>query len=321
MTESLIHACVISPDEGINKLDMDGVRRWTPEQGPMWAHFQVDADETRQWLQHESNLPSLIPDVLLAEETRPRVDCAGDGVLLVLRGVNLNPGADEEDMVSVRMWVDQNRLISTRRRRVLSVEDAVASLEATPVSGTADLLLRIAHRLTIRMGDVIDDLEGRIADLEQDVMDEPSQASRSRLSELRRQAIGLRRYMAPQREALGRLLIEPPAWFTALDRVHLREINDRLVRLIEDLDAVRERCSVVHEELISLLSDQLNQRMYLLSIVAALFLPLGFLTGLLGINVGGIPGAEHSHAFWVFSGMLVVIVAAQIAFFFRKSWF
>ena len=98
-------------------------------------------------------------------------------------------------------------------------------------------------------------------------------------------------------------------------------MSDRLIRHIEDLDAVRERAAVTQEELLSRLSDQMNTRMYVLSVVAAIFLPLGFLTGLLGINVGGIPGAENPWAFLLFLLFLVGIVVAQMLWFRRKKWF
>ena len=86
------------------------------------------------------------------------------------------------------------------------------------------------------------------------------------------------------------------------------------------VDAVRERAAVTQEELLSRLSEQLNQRMYVLSIVAAVFLPLGFLTGLLGINVGGIPGADNAQAFWIFSGLLLIAVVIQLLVFRWKKW-
>ena len=144
---------------------------------------------------------------------------------------------------------------------------------------------------------------------------------RAELAELRRDAIKLRRYLAPQREALGRLQSENVSWLTDADRLRLREVSDRLIRHLEDLDAVRERAVVVQEELMSQLSDQLNKRMYVLSIVAAMFLPLGFLTGLLGINVGGIPGSESPYGFMIFSLILIVVIAFQLLYFIRQRWF
>ena len=83
---------------------------------------------------------------------------------------------------------------------------------------------------------------------------------------------------------------------------------------------IRERGALIHEELTAKLSDHLNKRLYLLSIVAAIFLPLSFFTGLLGINVGGIPGTDYDWAFALFVGFLLVIVIAQFWFFKTRKW-
>jgi zinc transporter len=103
--------------------------------------------------------------------------------------------------------------------------------------------------------------------------------------------------------------------------VRLRETTDHLIRYIEDLDSSRDRASVTQEELVNRLSEQMNNRMYVLSIVAAIFLPLGFLTGLLGINVGGLPGVENPDAFNIFTIFLITVVALQVWLFKVKRWF
>jgi len=100
----------------------------------------------------------------------------------------------------------------------------------------------------------------------------------------------------------------------------LREVSDRLVRHIENIDAVRERAAITQEELINRVSEQLNKRMYVLSVVAAIFLPLGFFTGLLGVNVGGIPGGDNPKAFLVFILLLIVVVIFQVLLFRWKKW-
>jgi len=74
-------------------------------------------------------------------------------------------------------------------------------------------------------------------------------------------------------------------------------LSDRLLRFVEDLDAVRDRAAVTQEELSARLAESMNRTMYVLSIVTAIFLPLGLLTGLLGVNVGGMPGEESEQAF------------------------
>jgi hypothetical protein len=75
-----------------------------------------------------------------------------------------------------------------------------------------------------------------------------------------------------------KLQMEKISWLSDNDRLYLRETTDRLIRYTEDLDSVRDRAAVTQEGLVNRLSEQMNTRMYLLSLVAAVFLPLGFLT-------------------------------------------
>ena len=80
---------------------------------------------------------------------------------------------------------------------------------------------------------------------------------------------------------------------------------------------MREKAAVIQDSMTTLLAERMNRTMLVLSIVAAIFLPLGLLTGLLGINVGGIPGTESPYAFWIVVLLLIVIGAGQI-WLFRK---
>ncbi len=137
---------------------------------------------------------------------------------------------------------------------------------------------------------------------------------------LRREAIALRRYLAPQREVMARLTTSHAPWLGAGDRAVLREVTDRTTRLVEDLDAARERASVVQDELNTRLSDQMNRTMYLLTVVATVLLPPSLITGLLGINVGGLPGAEQPWAFPIVIVLLLVLAIVEIVVLRRLKW-
>jgi len=224
-------------------------------------------------------------------------------------------------MVGIRIWFENNRIISTRQRRVLSTTDIQTAIEqGNGPESLSNFLVQITGRMMERMQQVIDDLEDSVADVEDQVLTSESHKLRSRLAVLRRQAISLRRHLSPQREALSRLLTEKITWLDESDRIRLREVSDQLIRYLEDLDEARDRAAVTQEELVNRLSEQMNNKMYLLSIVAAIFLPLSFLTGLLGINVGGIPGAESKLGFLIFVLLLIIVVIFQIWYFKKKKW-
>jgi zinc transporter len=100
----------------------------------------------------------------------------------------------------------------------------------------------------------------------------------------------------------------------------LRETAERTARYVEDIDAARERALISQEELNNRLAERMNRAMYTLSIVAAIFLPLGLLTGLLGINVGGIPGTENPKAFLIVTVFLVVLAIVLVGWFRKIKW-
>ena len=260
-------------------------------------------------------------EALTAEETRPRSMVHSNGMLLILRSVNLNPGMNPEDMVSIRFWIDETRIITLRQRRVMAIDDLREAIETGngPV-GSGSFLEDLSDRLVVRMGSIISDVDDSVDALEDEILTEHSYDLRQKISDIRRTAIGMRRYLAPQRDVMARLYNEKVSWLDETARMRLREIADRTTRYVEDLDAIRDRATITQEELNNRLAEQMNKTMYVLSIVAGIFLPLGLLTGLLGINVGGIPGTEHPLAFSLVCILLLIIAGGLIWLFKRMKW-
>ncbi len=319
--DGLIYALVLDGAGGARQLTWDGVATWSPGDGVLWLHFDYTGEAAREWLLGKAGLDEIVSEALLSPETRPRTTVIEDSALLALRGVNLNPGSDPEDMVSIRVWMDGNRVISSRNRRLLSAGDIVQSLLAGRGPSTAgEFIVELADRLTERAEETITDIEEQVDEMEADVVTGGTRELRSALSETRREAIMLRRYLAPQREAILRLASEKLTWLDEHDRMHLREVADKLIRYVEELDSIRDRASVTQEELVGKLSEQLNSRMYVLSILTAIFLPLGFMTGLLGVNLGGLPGANSEWGFGAFILVLIAVLLVQIWLFKKNKW-
>jgi zinc transporter len=303
------------------EIGWDEVKRRPPGEGLLWLHLDRSDAHTRSWLTDNCGLDPLVVEALLADETRPRSMAFDSGLLLIMRGVNFNPGADPEDMVSIRIWVEPNLVISCRQRRVAAVQDIRDAIAHGRVPrNEGDLVVSLAGTLMQRASTVIEDLEDAVDELEEQLLEAESREVRFRLHILRRQAIALRRHLSPQRDALARLVTEEQPWLQPVHRSRVREIADRVTRYVEDLDEVRERAAVVQDELMNQLSERMNKTVYLLTVVATIMLPLGFLTGLLGINVGGIPGAEIGWAFWAVCGSLAAVVAIEIWIFKRLKW-
>lgn len=314
----LLHARLLDGAGGATDLDRTGVAAWSPEQGPLWMHLDRTSPELADWLMERSGIPEAACDALLTEETRPGSSHVGEGLLVVLRGVNLNPGADPEDMVSLRIWLEPRRILSLSRRRLMAVPDVLAELDGgTGPVDAPDTLIWLAIRLIERLRPILERLEDQLDGYELQALSGGGGDLQNELATLRQEVAAIRRHIAPQREAVSRLAEARAGFFDAEHREHLGNVRDQVARAVEHVEELRERAGVVTDLIAGRLAEQLNRRLFVLALVTAVFLPLGLITGLLGINVGGIPGAEEPHAFWAVCGILAGLALVQ-AFLLRK---
>jgi zinc transporter len=319
--DGIVHAGVLNGRGGVRVLDWDGVRAWRPADGVLWAHLDYAHQASRTWLEQESGIDPVALSALLAEDPRPRGVVMGDALLVVFRGINVNRGSQPEDMVSVRMWVEAGRIITLRHRRLVAgTEQWNLLLHGRGAVEPADLLVRLCETILRRIAEMVHAIDETVDELEDMVLAEQREELRHRLAEVRRQAIGLRRFVGPQRDALANTGAADVDWMSEPARLRLREATDRMHRIVEELDAARDRAAVTQEELTSRTSELINRRLYVLSVVAAVFLPLGLITGLVGSNVGGIPLTENPYGFLILLAALVGMSVGQFWLFRKLGW-
>lgn len=318
----LVFALLLDGQGSGRLLDWAGVEKWSPKDGPLWLHFNGEATEVSNWLKEHSGLTEKSAKAMLEPETRPRIVTTEDGLLAILRGINLNVGEDPYDMVALRMSVAEDRLITIRAQPMKTPREVLADflIKGVGPATIPQLFQHLTERLTERMNAVVVELDEKLDGIEELLEKKDSASLRSELNDVRYAAVGLRRYIGPQREALSRLQLERPPWLTRDLEGQFREAGDKLQRYIEDLDAAKDRSLVIRDEISNRLAEAMNQRMYALSIITGVFLPLGLLTGLLGINVGGMPGTESGWAFWITCGVLLLVVIGELILFRRLKW-
>ncbi len=323
MSEHILAAYEFDENGGGKKLTSSEIQGSINSPKPAWVHLDANHPDTKKWIEKEfPKMEPLVLRALLEDETRPRITEINDGILLILRGANLNDNSQPEDMVSIRLWVDRRGIISLRKRKLRAIGDIEDSINnGLGPKSTAEFICILVERLFKRMEPVLASLDERTDNIEENIIENPNTQHREEIIDIRRKAIIFRRYMAPQRDAINNMRIANLSWMDDNDKKRLSESINHVTRFIEDLDAIRERAQIVKDELANILSDRLNRNMYLLSVIAAIFLPLGFLTGLLGVNIGGIPGVDNTYAFGFFCGILFVIVLIQIIIFKKNKWF
>lgn len=323
LMDGLIHAFILDGKGGGVRVGWHEIDAWSPDQGVLWVHLDVDSFKCRHWLRESAGLHETTYEALTADETRPHCGSVGEHISLNLRGMDRRTTVDDEDwMASIRCWVDGSRVLTVQKGWFSATDQLVDWLAAgNGPDSAADFLINLTSATLTGIEDVIDEIDDAQGEIEDMAINARNrQRVRSELAEIRRRSIRLRRFLSPQRDALARLSMSRQPWIDRDSERHLRLLTDRMTRQVEDLDAARERSMVTQEEMGNLTNEDMNRKMYVLSVVTSVCLPPSVITGLLGANVDGIPGAHAHWAFLMVTGLLVGMIGFQLYLFRRLRW-
>lgn len=291
----------------------------TPAKGFALISGNSRAPEFKVWLKRQ--LGDFNADLITVPSTRSRCTVFEDKALVVLRVAR--PGAEPEDVGRqlLSLWIEKGRVIIASELNIVELL-GIAAWQQThhaPLS-PADLVARLALRAADRIEPLIERMGDSLDGIEEQLIANRNHGSRAKLAQLRRTLINMRRLIWPQRDALTTLEIEDLSFFTARDRVRLREAAARTARLGDEMQTLSERAVLVHEQVLDTRAEQMNRTMLLLAAATVVLMPLTVISGVLGMNVAGIPFHDSPYAFWVVSGFLGVLGVAIYLFMRKQKW-
>ena len=166
----------------------------------------------------------------------------------------------------------------------------------------------------------------RIEEMEDRVVQRPDQRTLGRIHTIKRDLLTIRRTIWPQRELINSLLRDPIPLITDETRVYLRDCYDHAVQIIDMVESYREMASGLMEVYLSSLSNRMNEVMKVLTIIATIFIPLGFIAGVYGMNFNtdrspwNMPEVNWYWGYPAALGLMVVVAGAMLTYFRRKGW-
>lgn len=314
---------VLDGQGGGRAISWEEARDWRPSKPDeiLWLHLCRTCDGVLEWLEASLGIVEPIAELLISDQTRPRAFRDGETLVATMRGINFNPDAAPEDMVSMQLWSDGSRVVTLRRHPLQTTRDVVVMIDEGRGPNDAGSLITLLIELMIsRMSRSIIDMNDHIDLLEDMDVEEQHEEMLKKITQIRRNCLSLKRHMGPQHDALERISRDAPDWFGRDDRREIAESIARLRRFLDDIDISKESAVVLQDELRARSLASSEHATYMLTIVAGIFLPLSFLTGLLGINVGGMPGMNDPSAFWNVVMICLAVLAVLLTMFKRWKW-
>lgn len=303
--DGLIWGYVFTPGSAPTPIEADAAAQWlaaptTPTDSFAWLHFSLSNAAAERWLIRHLTLPQTFHESLRGDVGSTRVELDGDTLVAVIHDVLFDFTFDPESVSTVSLCLEPRFLVTARLKPLRSVDRLRGSVKAGKAfrSSTelvahllrdqADVLMDIVRQTTVR----IDSIEDRL-------LAHKVPTSRRDLGSLRRVLVRLQRLLAPEPAALFRLLSRPPEWIREEDLQDLRQAAEEFSTAMVDSGTLVERIKLLQEELAALIGERASRTLSVLTVVTVLALPINLIAGLFGMNVGGIPLAEHRHGFVV----------------------
>jgi zinc transporter len=317
----LIYGFVFDADGSGRPIGTSEALQWlrqTPPQagGFVWLHFNLSHTASTKWLQDNLQLSDLFHESLTDGSRSTRVELDDDMLVAVVNDVSYDFAFEPSDISTLWLSVGPRLVVSARLQPLRSIDrlrDAVRRGEK--LMSSVALLVHLMHDQGDVLISIVRNTTARVDDIEDKLLAGRLETKRANLGALRRLLVRLQRLLAPEPAALFRLLRKPPGWISEDDLGDLRQSTEEFNVALSDMAALQERIKLLQEEIAGRVAEANNRSLFVLTIVTVLALPINIITGLLGMNVGGIPLAEHPHGFWWVVAIVVTftVIAGYIA--------
>lgn len=287
-----------------------------------WLHFSLANVAAESWLREHLTLPDAFYESLHGEADSTRVEQNEDSLVAVIHDVLFDFKFDASAIATTSLYIESRLLVSARLRPLRSIDQLRAAVRAGEVfRSPVELLAHLLRDQASVLADILRQSTRRVDQIEDRFLANRIAASRTELGSLRRVLVRLQRLLAPEPAALFRLLNHPPAWIAKDDLQDLQQAAEEFSAAVGDAVALVERVKLIQEELVALVNEQTNRTLFVLTVVTVLALPINLVAGLFGMNVGGIPLAEHGHGFFLIVGALLILTAllAYVALWRRRD--
>ena len=296
----------------------------TSGKGLLWIDIAEPDESDQRVLLDEFQFHPLVVDGVINPDVRSaRVEDFGEYIFVNARSVDYTAESEVVQTTDMGMFIGQNFVVTIHNSDMPSVEAVkqLVEIDGRPmIKGPGFFAHALFDALIQAILPTLDRMVDRADAIEEQVLTDPDQSALIALMSLKRSCLSLNRALAPQREVLNRLgRREFDVIGHGVD-LYFRDLADDLVRVQASNDVIRERADTSLATYLSVVGNRQNEIMKVLSIVATVFLPLGLIAGLFGMNFDNMPGIGFRWGYHIIVGISVFAAALVAWMFWIKRW-
>ena len=283
--------------------------------GFVWLHFNSSHAGAQRWLREHPLAGPRFHEELDSGSRSARIDRDGPALLAVLNDVTYDFQYEAREVETLWMSVGERLVVSVRRRPLRAVDHLRSEVrQGAVLDNSIDLLDRLLQVQADELQSILRKASDRLDEVEDAVLSGRYRNQVRELARLRRLMVRLQRLLTPEPSALARVIARPPSWMGEADLPHLVQANEEFTLVLRDIASLQERVRLMQDECATRLNEETGRSLFTLTMVTVLALPINLVSGLFGMNVGGIPLAEHPAGFWLMVTFIatVTLLIAQL---------
>jgi magnesium transporter len=290
----------------------------------VWVDLNQPTPEEARILTEIFHFHELAVEDALAETHHPKIESYGEYLYLILHGIDFRAREHQFTTSDIDFFLGERYLVTVHpgvSRSVGRVGEICTRNARVLGEGPGALMYRIIDAMVDNYRPEVDALNDRLDAIEKEVFEHPNSKLARRILDFKRDISSLRRVVLPQRDAVGRLARREFPLISESLSYRFRDVHDHLVRLTDEAMFFQDRITSLLDAYLSTVSNQLNGVMKILTVIATIFMPLTFITGLYGMNVD-LPhfGLGSTVFFWVLIGIMAFVSVGMLIYFRMRRW-
>ncbi len=277
-----------------------------------------------QQLGEEFQLHPLIMEDIMSSTQRTKLDDFGHYLFIVLKMFYSNGLEESLREEQVSLVIGSNFLISFQE----SEEDVFRSVRnrirhqqgRITKKGTDFLAYSLLDSVVDQYFTVLERFDERMATLEQGILDDPTREAYENINIMKREVLFLRKSIWPLREVINCMIRNDTGLIKKQSILYLKDVYDHTIQILDTIETFRDMLSGMLDMYLSSVSYRMNEIMKVMTLIATIFIPLTFITGLYGMNFRYMPELEWHNGYFMSLALMVVIAVAMIIYFKRKNW-
>ena len=270
------------------------------------------------------NLHPLILEDIVDTDQRPKIKDFKDYIFIILKMLYYDKKDNEIQVEQVSLILGKNYVISFQEREgdvFNSIRERIRNNIGRIRKAGADYLIYVLiDAIVDNYFIIIEKLGEKIENLEDKMISRPKPANLRVIHKLRRDLIFLRKSVWPLREVISFLEKGESPLILESTNVYLRDVYGHTIQVMDTVETLRDIISGMLDIYLSSVSNRMNEIMKMLTIIATIFIPLTFITGIYGMNFQNMPEIKWVWGYpIVLLGMLIIGIV-MVIYFKRKKW-